>query len=144
MILAGFGLCRKTHLSYNMIWAIAAAVLHTGKAHRYCVAEIGAAGPGTMDEPVRLFKPDIAVLTLIGRDHYSAYKSMERLAAEKEKLITALSQDGTAVLNIDDPAVRAIGERCNRRVIWIGEGAGATLRLLRSTIAVAGAVDPVF
>jgi UDP-N-acetylmuramoyl-tripeptide--D-alanyl-D-alanine ligase len=131
-ILAGLGLCRKTHISYNSASAVTAAVLHTAEAHRYCVAEIAASGPGTMDQSVQLFKPDIAVLTLIGRDHYSAYKSMDKLAAEKEKLITALSPQGTAILNIDDALVRAIGERCDRRVIWIGEGAGATLRLLET------------
>ena len=78
---------------------------------------------------VRIFKPDIAVVTVIGRDHYSAFKSMEAIDAEKEKVVLALSPQGIAVMNIDDPLVRLMGERCNRQVIWFGKEAGATLRL---------------
>lgn len=127
-ILANFGPCQQT-VQYNMLTAIIGRVWHTHKVHRYCVAELAAYGPGTLDKTVRLFKPDIAVITLIGRDHYSAYKSMEALAAEKEKVVMGLSPHGTAVLNIDDPLVRSIGERCNRRIIWFGKSVGATLRL---------------
>jgi UDP-N-acetylmuramyl pentapeptide synthase len=131
-ILANFGPCQQT-VQYNMLTAIIGRVWHTHKVHRYCVAELAAYGPGTLDKTVRLFKPDIAVITLIGRDHYSAYKSMEALAAEKEKVVMGLSPHGTAVLNIDDPLVRSIGERCNRRIIWFGKSVGATLRLIEAS-----------
>ena len=128
-ILSNFGSCRKTHLSYNTLTSIVRIVSHTHKVHRYCVAELAAYGPGTLDESIRVLKPDIAVITMIGRDHYSAFKSREAIAAEKKKVVMALSPYGTAVLNIDDPLVKSIGEGCNQRIIWFGEGAGATLRL---------------
>ncbi len=114
-----------------MLPAIIGRIWHTSKSHRYCVAELAAtsSGPGSLDMSVRLFKPDIAVVTVIGRDHYSAFKSMEAIAAEKEKVVLALSPQGIAVMNIDDPLVRSMGERCNRKVIWFGKDAGATLRL---------------
>jgi UDP-N-acetylmuramyl pentapeptide synthase len=127
-IFSVFGPCQYTR-GFNRAEAIIGRIWHTNKAHRYCVAEIAASGPGTLEMSARLFKPDIAVVTLIGRDHYSAFKSLEATAAEKERLVLALSPQGTAVLNIDDPLVRSMGERCNRRIIWFGEGAGATLRL---------------
>ena len=130
-ILGQFGRCQKTH-EFNALGDIVRTILKTGRAHRYCIAELAATGPGTLDSPIRIFKPDVAVMTVIGRDHYSAYKSMEAIAAEKEKVVLALPPEGTAVLNIDDPLVRAIGERCTRRVIWFGEGEGADLRLLEA------------
>ncbi|HQL01337.1 MAG TPA: UDP-N-acetylmuramoyl-tripeptide--D-alanyl-D-alanine ligase [Smithellaceae bacterium] len=129
-ILAHFGRCRKTVASYNMTTDVMFAVLHTRAAHQYCVAEIGAYGPGTMDIPVSVFQPHIAVLTLIGTDHISAYKSRDKLIAEKEKLIRSLPSDGVAVLNIDDPEVKAIGKRCHCRVVWFGRHPDAALRLL--------------
>jgi UDP-N-acetylmuramoyl-tripeptide--D-alanyl-D-alanine ligase len=128
-ILAQFGPCQQT-FQYNMLSTIIGRVWHTRKAHRYCVAELSTYGPGTLDLSVRLFKPDIAVITMIGRDHYSAFKSMEAIAAEKEKVVLALPPHGTAVLNIDDPLVRKMGERCHRRIIWFGKCEGATLRLI--------------
>lgn len=130
-ILSQFGPCCKTTQSYNTIVAVVSLLLrHVRKTHRYCVAEIGAFGPHTMDRSVDVFRPDVAVLTVIGRDHYRAYGKMELLAAEKEKLIKALPSHGIAVLNIDDPLVKAIGERCNRRILWMGKSEGAELRLL--------------
>lgn len=130
-ILSRFGSCAKTAQSFNTIVAVVSLMLrHVNKRHRYCVAEIAATGPKTMERSVNVFKPDVAVLTVIGKDHYGAYGNMDLLAAEKEKLILSLMPHGTAVLNIDDPRVKAIGERCNRRVIWIGGGEGAELRLM--------------
>ena len=129
-VLARCARCRKSQASYNMATDVLFTVLHTKPFHRYCVAEIGAYGPGTMDIPVSVFQPHIAVLTLIGRDHISTYKSMDKLIAEKEKLISALPSDGIAVLSIDDPEVKAIGDRCHCRVIWFGRHPEATLRLL--------------
>ena len=131
-ILAAFGPCQKTAGSYNTFPSIAGRVWNTGRAHRYCVAEIGASGPGTMDQAVRILKPDIGVITVIGRDHFAAYKSMEALAGEKAKLVLALPAHGTAVLNMDDPLIRSIGERCRCRIIWFGAGEGAHLRLLEA------------
>ena len=131
-ILGDFAPCEKTRLSCNTLQAIPTTIWHTRKAHRYCVAELAAYGPNTLEKTVNIFKPDIAVVTRIGRDHYAAYKSMDALAAEKESIVSGLSFQGTAVLNIDDPLVRAIGERCNSRIIWFGEGAGAELRLLEA------------
>ena len=132
-ILARFGPCRKTEASYNMTTDVIYAVLNTKDVHHYCVAEIGAYGPGTMDVPLQVFQPSIAVVTLIGKDHISAYKQMDKLVAEKEKMIAALASDGTAVLNMDDPAVRGIGHRCDKRIIWFGRDPDATLRLLEAS-----------
>ena len=127
-ILAKVGPCQQT-FQYNMPPAIISAVWNTRKADRYCVAELAAYGPDTLDMSVQLFKPDIAVITMIGKDHYTAFKSMESIVAEKEKIVLALPPHGTAVLNIDDPLLREVGERCHRRIIWFGKGVGATLRL---------------
>jgi UDP-N-acetylmuramyl pentapeptide synthase len=129
-ILANFGPCQKTSGSSNAPLSVAGIVFYTHNLHRYCVAESAAYGPGTMDMSVRILKANIAVVTVIGRDHYNAYKSMEGIVAEKEKLVLGLSPHGTAVLNIDDQQIRSMGERCNRRIIWFGKSSGATLRLI--------------
>lgn len=131
-ILGNFAPCQKTNLSSNTLRAIPATIWYTRKAHRYCVAEISAYGPNTLEESVKTFKPDIGVLTCIGRDHYAAYKSMEALAKEKAKIVSWLSPQGRAVLNIDDPLVRDIGKLCERRIVWFGENSEAELHLLEA------------
>src|SRR3990172_7377434 len=128
-ILSVFGPCTSTFMSENEHVYIAQTILSATRRHQFCVVEVSGNRPNYLNLPIRLLKPDIAVLTVIARDHFQAFKSIEAIAAEKGKLVAALPPDGTAVLNFDDPLVRSIGERCNRRVIWVGKGEGATLRL---------------
>lgn len=104
-------------------------VLRVRASDRFCVAEVGAYRPGCLDRSVRTVKPTVGVLTLIAQEHYGEFRTLEAVAAEKRKLIDCLPADGVAVLNIDDPRVREIGERCPCPVIWVGADAGASIRL---------------
>lgn len=128
-VLGTLGPCASTVVSENEPIFIARTVLGTTPQHRSCIVELAAFRPNCLDKSVRLLQPDIAVLTLIARDHFKRFRSLEAIAAEKGKVVEALSAAGTAVLNIDDPLVKLIGERCKGRVIWIGSGDGATLKL---------------
>ena len=128
-ILSAFGPCESGERGENEPVFVARAILGTGRQHRFCVAEVAASEKFNLGLPARLLNPDIAVMTLVARDHYSGFGSLEAIAAEKAKLIAALRPQGIAVLNIDDPLVKSIGERCNRRVIWVGSGEGAMLKL---------------
>jgi UDP-N-acetylmuramyl pentapeptide synthase len=130
LILSAFAPCHRNNRSQNEPFYVAQTMATLGPQHRYCVVEVAASEQYDLAHPARLLKPDIAVLTLVAREHYSGFRSLEAIAAEKAKLIAALHPDGIAVLNIDDPLVRAIGERCDRRVIWVGNAPEATLRLL--------------
>ena len=131
-ILGTAGECFSTPGTENYSHSIAKFLLRVRPRDRFCVLELSGGNPGGLDKPLRLFTPNIAVLTLIARDHFTAFKSLEAIAKEKGKLISALPADGVAILNIDDPLVRAIGENCNQQVIWVGEADGAIIRLLKA------------
>lgn len=128
-VLGVLGPCQSNRVTTNEHIGVAETVLRTSRDHRFSVIELSANRPGYLDQSLRLVRPRIGVLTLVARDHISHFKSVEAIAAEKGKVVSALPPDGIAVLNLDDPLVRAIGEGCGRRVIWIGQGEGATLRL---------------
>ncbi len=127
-ILAAKGKCFKG--LGNKPAETAKSILKMNRSMRYSVLEVSGGAPGRMDWPLRLFRPKIAVLTLIGRDHYKAFGSLKGIAAEKRRLIDALPKDGIAVLNIDDPFVREIGESCRCQKIWVGRHKDATIQLL--------------
>jgi UDP-N-acetylmuramoyl-tripeptide--D-alanyl-D-alanine ligase len=131
-ILAGFLSVSGTRESLNAPIAVARAVLAARRQDAFCVVEIGAYKPGAFDRPLRLVDPTIGAVTLIGRDHYRAFKSIEAIAEEKSKLIAALPPDGTAILNIDDPHVRKMADKCRCPIIWVGRSMGATIRLLEA------------
>ncbi|MBE0535480.1 MAG: Mur ligase [Phycisphaerae bacterium] len=107
---------------------IARTILRAAPWHRFCVSEVSAHKMGVMAKSAALLRPHIAVLTNIGGDHYGEFRGVEATVAEKVKLVRALSADGTAVLNADDPNVYAMRERTEARVITYGLSEGAMVR----------------
>lgn len=83
--------------------------------HQVFVAELGDYVPGDIRFLCNLVFPTIGVLTTIGPEHLERFKTMENVARAKEELIEALPPGGTAVINQDDPLVRAIGDRAEAR-----------------------------
>ncbi len=96
----------------------------------FCLLEMAIASSGVLvfDRMLRLIRPQIGVVTVIGTDHLSIYRSAEAIAAQKGKLIERLPRRGTAVLNADDALVRDMQRRCRGRVITYGVAADAMLR----------------
>ena len=135
LILSAFYPVAHTYKSLNVVKAVADSVLDTGSQHHFSVIEISGGRPGALNLPMWLLKPRIAVLTNIGNDHFRSFKGsgIDGIAREKAKLIAALPKSGVAVLNIDDPRVKEIGDRCKGRIIWVGKHEGATIRLLDAT-----------
>ena len=99
-----------------------------GPETRFCVCEVGATGPGSLSEPLRLLNPQIGIVTTIGGDHYTAFRTLEATALEKGKLVEGLPPEGTAILNADDPLVRRMAELTRARVMTYGVSEHADIR----------------
>jgi UDP-N-acetylmuramoyl-tripeptide--D-alanyl-D-alanine ligase len=83
--------------------------------------------PGEIRELCELVRPEIGVVLNIGLTHASKLGSIEAIAEEKLSLPRWLGELGTAVLNIDDARVAAVGPlRC--RVLTFGRSGDATVR----------------
>lgn len=90
--------------------------------HRFCLAELGAFGPGTLDELLTALRPEIGVVTNVGTDHLSSFGNVDAVAREKVKLLDCLPRTGWAVLNGDDPRVRQMADRTGAQVLFYGCG----------------------
>ncbi|MHB8254843.1 MAG: UDP-N-acetylmuramoyl-tripeptide--D-alanyl-D-alanine ligase [Acidiferrobacter sp.] len=71
--------------------------------HRYAVVEIGMNRPGEIAALAAIAAPDIAVVTNAGSAHLAGLGSVQAVAEEKGQVYRALSAQGTAVINADDP-----------------------------------------
>ena len=80
-------------------------------SHRFLVVEMGAYAGGDIRELCDLVHPTIGVLTAIGPAHLERFGSLEAIRRAKYELIEALPPHGVAVMNCDDPEVRALAER---------------------------------
>jgi UDP-N-acetylmuramoyl-tripeptide--D-alanyl-D-alanine ligase len=90
----------------------------------YVICEIGADGPGRLRQMITLLRPSVGIVTLVGLEHYSAFRTREAVAQEKGTLVEALPKDGLAILNRDDPLVLAMTSRTRARVVTFGVSDG--------------------
>lgn len=118
----------KSEGSGNDSYDVARAIRRVSADYRFAVVEVGATGPGSLDESLALLRPGIGVVTSVGTDHYSAFGSLEGIAAEKSKMVRVLAADGIAVLNADDPRVLGMREDLPCRVITFGQNPEADVR----------------
>ena len=113
--------------SLNVLPEVAKTIWRVRPHHDFCVAELSEDRPGVMDANVELLRPSIAIVTVVQDDHLVAHASRDALAQEMSKLVAALPEAGTAVLNADDPRVLSMAKDCHAKVITFGTSQGADL-----------------
>jgi UDP-N-acetylmuramoyl-tripeptide--D-alanyl-D-alanine ligase len=117
----------KSPGTHNTSHWVSHTVLGARRGDGFCVHELGATGPGSLDEPIAIVRPRVAVVTNVGGDHRSAFRTLEATAAEKAKVVHAVPRAGFAVLNADDPRVLAMAGSCRGRVLTYGLRPDATV-----------------
>jgi UDP-N-acetylmuramoyl-tripeptide--D-alanyl-D-alanine ligase len=88
--------------------------------HERAVLEMGFYVPGEIEFLCDLASPRIGVVTNIGTVHASRAGTQKDIARGKSELVQALPADGFAILNYDDPLVRAMAEKTQARVFFYG------------------------
>ncbi|MGW0432614.1 UDP-N-acetylmuramoyl-tripeptide--D-alanyl-D-alanine ligase [Micromonospora sp. NPDC003197] len=95
---------------------------------RFLVLEKGSRGIGHVRYLCEVVPPQISVVLNVGSSHIGEFGSVEAIAEAKGELVEALPADGLAVLNADDPRVRAMASRTQARVVLVGEAPDAEVR----------------
>ena len=67
----------------------------------FAVIEMGASGPGEIEYLCSIAKPHIALINNVQQAHLEGFGSVEGIAAAKGEIYAGLSDEGIAVLNID-------------------------------------------
>ena len=118
-VLSAHGTCsRPTGGNYGD--SLPVCILRVQPGDQFVVQEIGTHLPGSIRRLASLFRPEVAIVTNIGTDHYTQFKSMDAIAEEKADLVRALPADGVAVLNADDARVVAMATLTKARVVTFG------------------------
>lgn len=98
---------------------------------RYLVLEMGARGLGHIRYLTGLTPPRIGLVLNVGTAHVGEFGGRDRIALAKGELVEALppaQEGGVAVLNADDPLVRAMTARTKAKVLLFGESGEADVR----------------
>ena len=102
--------------------------LHTD--HQRTVLEMGMYDLGEIRHLCSLAQPHIGLVTNVGPTHLERLGTIARIAQAKAELVEALpsaSHGGAAILNRDDPHVRAMAARTDARLFFYGLTAEAEL-----------------
>jgi UDP-N-acetylmuramoyl-tripeptide--D-alanyl-D-alanine ligase len=75
---------------------------------------------GEISTLARIARPQVGVVTNIGPVHLQRLGTMQAIADAKAELVEALPSDGAAILNQDEPLVRAMAatDRCAGVYLW--------------------------
>ena len=108
--------------NYNNEIGLPLTILNLGSGYERLVLEMGFYYPGEITFLCGISRPDIGVITNIGTVHAERAGSREAIAKGKSELVSALpaKPHGTAILNYDEPLVRAMAEKARSEVLYYG------------------------
>jgi len=127
-VLAGAGPTVTPEQSLNNELGVPLTALRADEETRYLVLEMGARGVGHIRYLTEIAPPDISVVLNVGHAHIGEFGSREAIAQAKGELVEALHEDGLAILNADDPLVRAMTMRSAAPTVLFGEAEDAAVR----------------
>lgn len=102
-ILSQRGPVLKTEGNLNNYIGLPLSLLRLDSGHRAAVLEMGISLKGEMRRLCEIARPTIGLITNIGPAHLEFLGSLEGVAEEKGSLFEAVRDNGTAVINLNDP-----------------------------------------
>ncbi|MEV0904687.1 UDP-N-acetylmuramoyl-tripeptide--D-alanyl-D-alanine ligase [Streptomyces hokutonensis] len=114
--------------SFNNEIGLPLTALSATDETKFLVLEMGARGIGHIRYLTDLTPPQIGLVLNVGTAHIGEFGGREQIAQAKGELVEALPENGTAILNADDPLVRAMASRTKAKVILFGESGEADVR----------------
>jgi len=115
--------------SFNNEQGLPTTLLNTPDGTEVMVLEMGMRGLGQIDELCSIAQPTIGVVTRVAEAHSELVGGIEGVARAKSELVRALAAEGVAILNADDPRVRAMAASSAAPVLLFGEAADAEIRV---------------
>ena len=115
----------KTEGNFNNHVGLPRTILEATAEDEIAVWELGMNHPGEIAPLARIAAPDAAIITNIGIAHVEFMGSREAIALEKGALAEAVGNEGTMILNADDPFSESIARRTRAKTIFAGIGAGS-------------------
>jgi len=88
------------------------------------ILEMGVDRPRDMEKMLKIVKPNIGILTGIGKfpPHLKYFKNAKQIAKEKSMLIKSLKKKDVAILNYDDEFIKSLSENIRAEAITYGFG----------------------
>jgi UDP-N-acetylmuramoyl-tripeptide--D-alanyl-D-alanine ligase len=120
----------------NTLPALIRTLRQHSRAEKYVVAELAVEHKGDMRPMAEMLDPDVVIVTRIGTEHYSQFRSRQAVADEKGALVAAVQPGGLVLLNADDEFAMGMASRTRARVVTFGWSDTADYRVLSASASV--------
>lgn len=115
--------------NWNNEVGVPLSLLELDADHRYGIFELAACRKGEIAELARITEPTLGVLTNIGPDHLESFGTIETTFQTNSELVEGLPEEGSAVINADDPWLAALEPRLGARAVTYGSGPRCRVRV---------------
>lgn len=92
--------------SFNNDLGVPLTILNADPDADFLVCEVGTNAPGEIEVLSRLVRPDVAVITTVGRAHLEGFGSVEAIAREKASMASHVRAGGCVIAGADAPLLR--------------------------------------
>ena len=120
--------------SFNTEVGVPLTILRADAETRYLVLEMGMRGLGHIQYLVECANPDVGMVLNVGQAHLGMLANDNEIALAKSEMVSALDESAAAVVNLDDPACRAMTSLAPGRCVSFGESSDADVRLLEVSL----------
>ena len=119
-----FGKFEKTHKSlksYNNHWGVPLTMARMPQDTKYGIFEMGMNHARELSDLSNLLRPDIALITNVEGAHLAHFESVLAIADAKAEIIDGLRNNGTLILNADNPHTpRILKKAAGKKVVTFG------------------------
>src|SRR5664280_2451895 len=110
----------KTEGNLNNLIGLPQTIFRLTAEHELAILEMGTNTRGEIKRLTRIAGPSIGLITNIGPAHLAGFGSVDVVAQETNDLFFNMAPSGTAIVNLDDEAIRIIAERWQGQRITFG------------------------
>lgn len=123
---------RSSPKSFNNELGLPLTMLSAQEGDEFLVCEMGTSSPGEIERLTTIARPDVVVITSIGRGHLEKLGSVEGVAREKSSIIEGLAEAGVAIVTDDSPELEAaLAARAPMKTQRVGEAPDSDWRIQR-------------
>jgi UDP-N-acetylmuramoyl-tripeptide--D-alanyl-D-alanine ligase len=133
-VLSGRFAVRASPASFNNEVGVPLTILGADERTEALVCEMGSRGIGHIAMLCAVARPNIGIVTNVGVAHLELFGSRENVVQAKGELVEALPDDGVAILNADDAAVRSYSARTRARAVTFGFAPDADVRAIEVSL----------
>ncbi len=133
LMFSAFGNTHKSLKSYNNHWGVPLTMARMPQKTEFGVFEMGMNHAGELSELSNLLRPDIALITTVAPAHLAHFENVEAIADAKAEIIDGLRNNGTLILNADNPHTDRIKAKASeKKIITFGRSNDCDVTIVTS------------